>query len=201
MLFRSGLVTLGSQAGDKLTLGELITAADDAGSTGILRIQSNMDLETLTTYARGYSIEWLGGGTIASNTKFLNSGYLRLGLDRNTSTVFTSGMNAENGPSALVLAGTLASSEEVSDATLLLGNVQLYDNSFLNTYGNTLSMGSLDSIETPHDLTLESGIGNGTVLIAGNVGGNKGTPSVLEGLDLTTLGKLFINGEIGRAHV
>lgn len=194
--YGSGTVTLGSAFADTLTLGELVTAADEARSTGLLRANAFLNLETLTTYARGYSIELLGGGVVETNTQFLNTGYVWIGSTGRTTT-FSAGLNAQGGPSATLLAGTVQTSAEVSDATLLMGNVQLAGVTVLKTFGNTLSMGTIDSIDSAYDLTLASEIGLGTVLLAGNIGGNQGSPSVLEGQNLVAPGKLTLNGGRG----
>ena len=70
--YGSGTVTLGDTVGaDTITLGTLITAADDARSTGNLIINGELELGTLTTYARGYGIEINGGGTIANTVTFI----------------------------------------------------------------------------------------------------------------------------------
>ena len=194
--YGSGTVTMGSTFADTLTLGELITAADEARSTGLLRVNAALDLESLTTYARGYSIELLGGGVVETNTQFLNTGYLWIGSTGRTTT-FSAGLNAQGGPSATLLAGTVQTSAEVSDATLLLGNVQLAGSTILKTFGNTLSLGTIDSISSAYDLTLASEIGLGTVLLSGNIGGNRGSPSVLDGQNLVAPNKLILNGGRG----
>lgn len=202
--YGSGTVTLGTDATDTLILGELITAADDARSTGTLRVKAKMDtVETLTTYARGYNLELLGGGTVETPTTFLNTGYVQFGQDAGTVTTFSSGLNTQNNPSVTLLAGKLQTSDEFidSEASILLGSVQLRGNSSLDTFGNTLVLGSVDSITTPFDLELLAGIGNGTIQLGGNFGGNAGKPSALaDGTVLVRPGAIKIDAGLVRAE-
>jgi hypothetical protein len=195
--YGSGLVTLGSGVGDTIDLGELITAADDARSTGLIQVNAYMDsITTLTTYARGYNLALLNGGTVETPTTFLNTGYVQIGNPSTfVTTTFAGGINTQSGPTATILAGKLQTSNELldSEASILLGAVQLYGPASLDTFGNTLVLGSVDSIESAYNLTLLAGIGNGTVQLGGNFGGNVGKPSELgDGTELVAPGTITL---------
>jgi hypothetical protein len=92
--YGSGTVTLGDATADKITLGTLITAADDARSTGTLVINGLLVVDSLITYARGYSLSILGAGTeFSSLNTFLNTGTVGLGAS-GAGVTFEGGFNS-----------------------------------------------------------------------------------------------------------
>jgi hypothetical protein len=172
--YGSGTVTLGNglptPAADAITLGTLITAADDARSTGSLNIQGTLDLNTLTTYSWGYSLSILGGGTIENRVTFLNSGTVTIGAS-DVTTTFTDGFNALNGngtiaPSTLQLGGTIKTvSDELGD--MLMGTTVLVADTILNSAGNIIQFGSLDGT---FSLDLAAGVAGGNTTFSGAIG-------------------------------
>jgi hypothetical protein len=176
--YGSGTVTLGDDATDAITLGTLITAADDAGSTGTLAINGELRLDTLTTFGRGYSIEILGNGSnITGAVTFLNTGYVRIG-GVGTTVTFAGGFDALTGggvtpltaPEQVRLAGTIVSGDPLvtgSGASMLMGPVELVGNTALNSNVNEIRIGNVTG---DFDLDLLADIGAGVVTFTGNVG-------------------------------
>jgi filamentous hemagglutinin family protein len=166
--YGSGTVTLGDAPADTITLGTLITAGDDARSTGSLIINGALDLDTLTTFARGYSLSTLGGGTIANRVTFLNTGTTRIGATGVTTT-FTDGFDALNGttaPSTLQLGGTI-NTVTATTGSMLANTTELVANTTLNSAGNIIQFGSLDGT---YGLTLAAGVAGGSTTVSGAVG-------------------------------
>jgi hypothetical protein len=176
--YGSGTVALGSTAADTITLGTLITAGDDARSTGTITVTGALDVDTLTTYGRGYSIEILGNGSnVTGAVTFLNTGVVELGSAGGTVT-FTGGFDALTGgggtpftaPAQLRLAGTIVSGNSLtpgSGASMLMGPVQLIGNTSLNSNVNEIRMGNVTG---DFNLELLAGIGAAQVTFDGNVG-------------------------------
>ena len=172
--YGSGTVTLGNglptPAADAITLGTLITAADDARSTGSLIINGELDLGTLTTYARGYSLSVLGGGTIENRVTFLNTGTVRIGANGVTTT-FTDGFDTLSGsgtlaPSSLELGGTIKT-VTATTGSMLAGTTLLIADTTLNSAGNIIQIGSLDGL---FGLTLAAGVAGGNTTFSGAIG-------------------------------
>jgi len=202
--YGSGTVTLGDDAADTITLGTLITAADNARSTGILVINGALDVGTLTTYARGYGIQINGGGAVDNTVVFNNTGNINLG-SLTATTEFAGGLDA-SAPAAVRLQGTIVSGDAANPGTgapMTFGVAELVGNTVLNSNGSNLSLGRIDGA---FDLTLASGIGSGVVDISSTVGANTrlGTITVSEGIvqpvvfrDLVRATAL--DGEVGTA--
>ena len=166
----SGAVTLGSSSANLITLGTLITAADNEASTGAVTINGRLTLDTLTTFGRGYGISILGNGSqIAQNVTFLNTGVVALGSAGGTVT-FAGGFDAASGataPASVRLAGTIVSGPGTG-AGMLMDTVFLDAATSLNSNNNAIQMGSIDGA---FGLTLLSGIAGSSVEIGGVVGG------------------------------
>ena len=180
--YGSGTVTLGSTAADTITLGTLITAADDARSTGNLIINGKLELGTLTTYARGYGIEINGGGTIANTVTFNNTGNVALG-SLTADTIFSNGV-ISTAPATSLLKGNIISgtSENPGQGTpLSFGVATLVGNTTLDSNGSNVSLGTIDG---PFNLDFASGIGSGVVDITSAVGASSrvGTITVSSGI-------------------
>jgi fibronectin-binding autotransporter adhesin len=166
--YGSGTVTLGDTAADTITLGTLITAADDARSTGSLIINGALDLDTLTTFSQGYSLSILGGGTIENRVTFLNTGTTTIGTAISTTT-FTDGFDALNGttaPSTLLLGGTI-NTVTATTGSMLANAALLVANTTLNSAGNIIQLGSLDGT---FGLTLAAGVAGGSTTFSGAIG-------------------------------
>jgi filamentous hemagglutinin family protein len=170
--YGSGTVTLGNglptPAADAITLGTLITAADDARSTGNLIINGELDLGTLTTYARGYSLSVLGGGTIENRVTFVNTGTVRIGANAVTTT-FTDGFDALNGttaPSTLQLGGTI-NTVTATTGSMLANTTLLVADTTLNSAGNIIQFGTLDGT---FSLDLAAGVAEGNTTFSGAIG-------------------------------
>ncbi|NBT23601.1 hypothetical protein EBT11_02980 [bacterium] len=174
---------LGLTPADKITLLELITAADDARSTGSLVINGALNVGTLTTFGRGYGISILGNGSqITQNVSFLNTGVVALGSAGSTVN-FLGGFDAASGataPASVQLAGTIVSGPGTG-AGMLMDTVVLAANTSLNSNNNAIQMGAIDGA---FGLTLLSGIAGSSVEIGGVVGGTTrlGAISVETGL-------------------
>ncbi|NBS06478.1 MAG: filamentous hemagglutinin N-terminal domain-containing protein [Verrucomicrobia bacterium] len=180
--YGSGTVTLGDAAADTITLGTLITAADDARSTGNLIINGKLELGTLTTYARGYGIEINGGGTIANTVTFNNTGNVALG-SLTADTIFSNGV-ISTAPATSLLKGNIISgtSENPGQGTpLSFGVATLVGNTTLDSNGSNVSLGTIDG---PFNLDFASGIGSGVVDITSAVGASSrvGTITVSSGI-------------------
>ena len=180
--YGSGTVTLGDDAADTITLGTLITAADNVRSTGTLVINGALDVGTLTTYARGYGIQINGGGAVNNTVTFNNTGNISLG-SLTATTVFTGGLNA-SAPAEVRLQGTIEGGNATNPGTgtpMTFGVTQLVGNTTLNSNGSNLSMGR---IEGAFDLTFAPGIAAGLVDISSTVGASTrvGTITVSEGI-------------------
>ena len=194
--YGSGTVTLGNglptPASDAITLGTLITAADDARSTGSLNIQGAIDLNTLTTYSRGYSLSILGGGTIENRVTFLNSGTVTIGAS-DVTTTFTDGFNALDGngtiaPSTLQLGGTI-NTVTATSGSMLAGTTVLIADTTLNSAGNIIEFGGTLDGSFNLILTLASGLTGGTANFNGAVG------------DTTQVGQIRINGGVDSVNI
>jgi filamentous hemagglutinin family protein len=200
--YGSGTVTLGTLPGNTITLGTLITAADDSRSTGNLIINGSLDLGTLTTYARGYGIQINGGGTIANAVTFNNTGTVAIGISGGTTT-FTSGFDA-SATDTTQLKGTIVtgtSADPGKGTPMTFGVVELVGNTVLDSNGSNVSIGTIDGAA---NLTFASGVGAGAVTISSNVGANErvGTILVSAGITQTVLfgGSVTaedLTGEIG----
>ena len=184
--YGDGTVTLGdglaTPADDLITLGTLITAADDARSTGTLILNGALDLGTLTTYAREYGIQINGGGTVDNTVTFNNTGNTGLGSLVAT-TIFTGGLTA-SAPASVQLRGLIESGDAANPGTgapMSFGVVELVGNTTLNSNGSNLSLGRIDGA---FDLTLAAGIGVGVVDISSTIGANTrvGAITVSEGI-------------------
>jgi trimeric autotransporter adhesin len=184
--YGSGTVTLGNglptPAADAITLGTLITAADDARSTGNLIINGSLDLGTLTTYARGYSIEINGGGTVANTVTFNNTGNVALG-SLTASTTFSNGVDS-TAPATSLLKGIIISGTSANPGQgtpLSFGAATLVGDTFLNSNGSNVSLGTIDG---PFNLDFASGIGSGVVDVSSAVGASSrvGTITVSSGI-------------------
>ena len=191
--YGSGTVTLGDATPDTITLGTLITAADDTRSTGSLNIQGALDLSTLTTFARGYSVNILGGGTIENRVTFLNSGIVTIGAS-GVITTFTDGFDALNGngtiaPSTLQLGGRI-NTVTATTGSILAGTTLLVADTTLNSAGNSIEFGGLDSlVGNSFDLTLAPGVAKGTATFNGAVGAT------------TELGQITIDGGVDSDNI
>jgi hypothetical protein len=185
--YGSGTVTLGDAAADTITLGTLITAADDARSTGNLIINGRLDLGTLTTYARGYSIEINGGGTIANTVTFNNTGNVALG-SLTADTTFSNGVDS-TAPATSLLKGNIVSGTSANPGQgtpLSFGAATLVGNTTLDSNGSNVSLGTIDG---PFNLDFASGIGSGVVDITSAVGASSrvGTITVSPGISQPVL--------------
>jgi filamentous hemagglutinin family protein len=185
--YGSGTVTLGDAAADTITLGTLITAADDARSTGNLIINGELDLGTLTTYARGYSIEINGGGTIANTVTFNNTGNVALG-SLTADTTFSNGVDS-TAPATSLLKGNIISGTSANPGQgtpLSFGAATLVGNTTLDSNGSNVSLGTIDG---PFNLDFASGIGSGVVDITSAVGASSrvGTITVSPGISQPVL--------------
>jgi hypothetical protein len=185
--YGSGTVTLGDAAADTITLGTLITAADDARSTGNLIINGELDLGTLTTYARGYSIEINGGGTIANTVTFNNTGNVALG-SLTADTTFSNGVDS-TAPATSLLKGNIISGTSANPGQgtpLSFGAATLVGNTTLDSNGSNVSLGTIDG---PFNLDFASGIGSGVVDITSAVGASTrvGTITVSSGISQPVL--------------
>ncbi|NDB96607.1 MAG: hypothetical protein EBZ78_10710 [Verrucomicrobia bacterium] len=194
MRYGSGTVTLGDAAGDTITLGTLITAANDARSTGSLIINGALALSTLTTYARPYSIYINGGGSIANAVTFNNTGSVAIG-NLSATTTFTSGVNASS-PATTQLKGTIVSGTSINPGAgtpITFGAAELVGATVLDSNGSNVSIGSIDG---PYNLTFASGIGSGVVDITSNVGANSpvGTITVQAGITQPVLFRGSVTG-------
>ena len=166
--YGSGTVTLGDATADTITLGTLITAGDDARSTGSFIINGALDLSTLTTFAQGYSLSILGGGTIANRVTFLNTGTTRIGA-AGVNTIFTDGFDALTGttaPSTLQLGGTI-NTVTATTGSMLANTTVLVADTTLNSAGNIIQFGSLDGA---YGLTLSAGVAGGNTTFSGAIG-------------------------------
>ena len=168
--YGSGTVNLGDAPADTITLGTLITAGDDARSTGSLNINGLLNVTTLTTFARGYSLGILGGGTIENRVTFLNSGIVTIGAD-SVSTTFTDGFDTLSGsgtlaPSSLELGGTI-NTVTATTGYILADTTVLIANTTLNSAGNIIQIGSLDGT---FSLDLAAGVAGGNTTFSGAIG-------------------------------
>jgi hypothetical protein len=184
----SGTVILGDDSlSETITLGTLITATDDALSTGDLIINASLDLDTLTTYARGYGIEINGGGAIANAVTFNNTGTVAIG-NVLAATTFTSGVEA-TAPSTTQLKGSIISGTSANPGQgtpLAFGVVTLGGATILDSNGSNVSLGTVDG---GFDLTFSSGIGAGVVDVSSAVGASSrvGTIAVSTGISQPVL--------------
>jgi filamentous hemagglutinin family protein len=173
--YGSGTVTMGDALADKITMGTLITAADDALSTGTLVINGLLVVDSLITYARGYSLSILGAGTeFSSLYTFLNTGTVGLGAS-GVGVTFEGGFNSTAAASTQLngLVNTGSAQSLGNGGNMVMGAVILANNSTLNSNGNDITLTTIDNDPAilAKDLTFASGIGStGSVTIAGAVG-------------------------------
>jgi hypothetical protein len=182
--YGSGTVTLGDATADKITLGTLITAADDARSTGTLVINGLLVVDSLITYARGYSLSILGAGTeFSSLNTFLNTGTVGLGAS-GAGVTFEGGFNSSAAAFTQLngLVNTGSAQSLGNGGNMVMGAVILAADSTLNSNGNDITLTTIDNDPDAilaKDLTFASGIGStGSVTIAGAVGSTTAVDTV-----------------------
>ena len=186
--YGSGTVTLGdgllTPASDAITLGTLITAADDARSTGTLVINGLLVVDSLITYARGYSLSILGAGTeFSSLYTFLNTGTVGLGAS-GVGVTFEGGFNSSAAAFTQLngLVNTGSAQSLGNGGNMVMGAVILAADSTLNSNGNDVTLTTIDNDPDAilaKDLTFASGIGStGSVTIAGAVGSTTAVDTV-----------------------
>jgi len=182
--YGSGTVTLGDATADKITLGTLITAADDARSTGTLVINGLLVVDSLITYARGYSLSILGAGTeFSSLNTFLNTGTVGLGAS-GAGVTFEGGFNSSAAAFTQLngLVNTGSAQSLGNGGNMVMGAVILAADSTLNSNGNDITLTTIDNDPDAilaKDLTFARGIGStGSVTIAGAVGSTKAVDTV-----------------------
>jgi len=174
--YGSGTVTMGDALADKITMGTLITAADDALSTGTLVINGLLVVDSLITYARGYSLSILGAGTeFSSLYTFLNTGTVGLGAS-GVGVTFEGGFNSSAAAFTQLngLVNTGSAQSLGNGGNMVMGAVTLAEDSTLNSNGNDITLTTIDNDPDAilaKDLTFASGIGStGSITIAGAVG-------------------------------
>ncbi|WP_349601994.1 beta strand repeat-containing protein, partial [Azospirillum argentinense] len=167
---------LGLRGGGTVSFANAVTGL---GTLSLLDAQSftfreAVDAGALLTSERPYAIDLLGGGTIGSATRFVNTGTLRLN-GTTKDMVFVGGLDTGSGsPSTTYLSGTISTmggamtlgrvgtKASPSDAryTVLEGATTLKS--------GTLNVGPLDATRNGIDLTIQAGPGN--IAFKGEVG-------------------------------
>ncbi|WP_161958002.1 beta strand repeat-containing protein, partial [Azospirillum palustre] len=164
-----------------------------------------VNADTLVTYDRPYTINLMGGGTIGSATRFVNTGTLRLNGTLND-MVFAGGLDTGSGsPSTTYLSGTIST----MGGAMKLGRVgtSLSDTRYTVLEGATvlksgaLSIGPLNASRKGVDLTIQAGASD--IVFNGEVGQTQplnnvrinGSSSVLVSQMFTTTGVLTLSVE------
>ena len=137
-------------------------------TTGTIAFNGALTANTLNTANKGYHVQINAGGTIDTDTNFLNTGAVTLG-DQNTDVLtFTGGLattgNATN-PSLTNLAGTVATTNTQLD----LGAVTLAANATLKSGSGALNVGSVTDGASSFSLSLQddTAASTGTVTFNG----------------------------------
>ncbi|MFM8892926.1 MAG: beta strand repeat-containing protein, partial [Planctomycetia bacterium] len=113
-----------------------------ADTTGTITFQGNLTAGSLFTAANDHSIAFQGAATTVANAAvFLNTGSVSLGNEVGDVTTFTLGLNTANGPGTTAVAGTLASSGNVSLGTATLVTDVNFQGPLIS-FGGSLSGGT-----------------------------------------------------------
>ncbi len=197
----AGAATINSSG--NITFGNVVgtgTAITNAGASGIITIASfptpgglnwsipdcasatvtgSAMIHTLTTAIQPYDISFLGGGTVATNTTFLNTGIIEFGSSSASVMNFPLGVNTTSG-SSTSLSGTL----DTTNTTLTVGPLNLFANGTLNAGTSTVTMSStVNSNVSGASFTV---IGN-TILPGGNITTKAGAVTLTGATSLNTV--------------
>ncbi|TVS08455.1 MAG: hypothetical protein EA417_22765, partial [Gammaproteobacteria bacterium] len=161
--------TLTLDAANDATFTGAVTAstANLNDLAGMVTFQGSTTINTaLNTSANAFDLAFTGTtNTVAGNTMFQNTGSLTLGDDAGDGITFAGGVNTTTGPSAVNVAGTVAT----TNSNMVLGPISVGAASMLTTGigGGNLTAGAIN--RGTNAMSLNAGSGNITVAsIEGN---------------------------------
>ena len=162
----SGALNVGSVT-DGASSFALSLQDDTAASTGTVTFNGAATFATLTTFGQAYAVRLLAGGTIDTDTNFLNTGAVTLGDQNSDVLTFTGGLattgNATN-PSLTNLAGTVATTNTQLD----LGAVTLAADATLKSGSGALNVGSVTDGASSFSLSLQDNTASSTGTVTFN---------------------------------
>ncbi|MEM6602040.1 MAG: hypothetical protein AAF649_11695, partial [Verrucomicrobiota bacterium] len=135
----------------------------DNGGTGDVTFAGGVTINTLTTNAQAYAVNFHGGGVIDTDTNFANTGGLALGDDTTDSLTFTGGLSTGTNP--VSTAGTVATVNTSMD----LGAVTMGANTFLQSGTGPINVTSITDGASSFTLNLQNAGGTGDVTFIGGV--------------------------------
>jgi hypothetical protein len=169
-------------------------ALGNGSQTGAVTVTGATTVGTLTTFGSGYAVSLLGGGTIDTQTTFLNTGTVTLGNDAADSLTFTAGVTA-TAPSSVLIAGTVAATTGASTITLGDSNTGVSVTANATVGGAATGLIDLGDVTLADGVTLTVGTGIGNAVNLDAVAGTAaGTSS---NLTLNTLGVVTVAEAVG----
>ena len=163
-----------TQALDSLTITDsastTITGTTNVGTftitdtTGTVAFNGGLTAGTLTTAAQSYNVAINAGGTITTDTIFLNNGTVTLGNEASDSITFTGGLDTAGNPSGTNLAGIVATTNNQMD----LGAVTMTANAALTSGNAAINVASITDGASSYSLDVGDGSQTGAITFSGN---------------------------------
>ena len=138
----------------------LTLSIQDAASTGAVTFGGNVNLGTFETFGGAYNVALLGGGTVDTDTTFLNTTRVTIGDAAADATTFIGGLDT-TAATTTSLAGTVATTDTAID----LGATMLTDTTTL--VGGAGSVNVLSLAGTGQALTFQDATASGAVTVTG----------------------------------
>ena len=150
----TGTTTLTGAVGGTTALGTLALQSNAGTETGTVTFTGAVTANTLTTYSQNYAVIFNGGGTITTDTNFLNDSGLTLGNEAADTITFTGGLDTTGATGTLNVAGTVVTTNTRMD----IGAVTLTAATTFDTGNNAAGILNVGAVTSGgNSLTLDSG--------------------------------------------